>query len=289
MGGFSGFCNFSLRSSTVERSERCWFAHFNVVGDFTHLFPFIQAVAHGAVHYESPEYIQFKMDDVLCDLYPPDMVVSRLFCGKEQALEFAHRLIEFLNDLEARRSQIKPDYRKYRRLHVPEILRCLPMTNCGECGFRTCLAFAAAVSRRRAVLMMCPDFPEPARARIIFLVNGEGHGETAKIEVDPDLAGVSISRVSDAGIGPSRQTAPKRRVKRWPGLKGNRDGIIFRLSGREAEVLRLMTEGFTNREIALILKVSQHTVKSHVDHIFNKLGINNRTQAAVWAAQNGLI
>jgi DNA-binding NarL/FixJ family response regulator len=70
---------------------------------------------------------------------------------------------------------------------------------------------------------------------------------------------------------------------------GSRDGIIFKLSGREAEVLRLITEGFTNKEIAQILTVSQNTVKSHVVHIFNKLGVNDRTQAAVWAAQNELI
>ncbi len=70
---------------------------------------------------------------------------------------------------------------------------------------------------------------------------------------------------------------------------GHRDGIIFKLSGREAEVLRLITEGFTNKEIAQILKVSHNTVKSHVVHIFNKLGVNDRTQAAVWAAQNELI
>jgi ATP/maltotriose-dependent transcriptional regulator MalT len=63
----------------------------------------------------------------------------------------------------------------------------------------------------------------------------------------------------------------------------------FPLSGREAEVLRLITEGFTNKEIAQILKVSHNTIKSHVVHIFNKLGVNDRTQATVWAAQNELI
>jgi DNA-binding CsgD family transcriptional regulator/ArsR family metal-binding transcriptional regulator len=253
------------------------------------LFPFIQSIADEAIHYESPEYIQFKLDDILCTLYPPDIVVSRPFYGRKQALEFVNRLIEFLNDLEVRRPQIKPEFKKLYRLHVPEILGFLPMTNCSECGFRTCMAFAGAVSRRKAKLMICPYFPEPADAKIIYLVKDEGSKETSRIEVDSELAGVSISTISDDQSNKVQKKALKKRKRRSPSLVGNRDGIIFKLSGRETEVLRLITEGFTNKEIAQILKVSHHTIKSHVVHIFNKLGISDRTQAAVWAVQNELI
>ena len=63
----------------------------------------------------------------------------------------------------------------------------------------------------------------------------------------------------------------------------------FDLTRRELEVLRLMAEGLTNNRIADFLEISPHTVKSHVIHIFNKLGVNDRTQAAVWAARLGLI
>ena len=98
-----------------------------------------------------------------------------------------------------------------------------------------------------------------------------------------------ISKMNNAQSVPQPQLDLKKKMKRSAGLMGNRDGIIFRISGRETEVLRLITEGFTNKEIAQILKVSHNTVKSHVLHIFNKLGVNDRTQAAVWAAQNELI
>ena len=65
--------------------------------------------------------------------------------------------------------------------------------------------------------------------------------------------------------------------------------IKTRLSGREKEVLRLITEGYTNMQISEILAISPHTVKSHVIHLFNKLGTNDRTQAAVLAVRNELI
>ena len=61
------------------------------------------------------------------------------------------------------------------------------------------------------------------------------------------------------------------------------------LTGREIEVLHLMAEGQTNPEISQALSISTHTAKSHVINIFNKLGVNNRTQAAVMATFQQLI
>ena len=43
------------------------------------------------------------------------------------------------------------------------------------------------------------------------------------------------------------------------------------------------------REISTHLEISPHTVKSHVIHIFNKVGVNDRTQAAVWATRQNLV
>jgi len=62
-----------------------------------------------------------------------------------------------------------------------------------------------------------------------------------------------------------------------------------RLSPREREVLELLTKGQTNREIARKLTVSVSTVKIHVEHILAKLGVSDRTQAAVRATEMGLL
>ena len=62
-----------------------------------------------------------------------------------------------------------------------------------------------------------------------------------------------------------------------------------RLSPREREVLQLLTKGQTNREIARELTVSVSTVKIHVEHILDKLGVSDRTQAAVRAIELGLV
>ncbi len=61
------------------------------------------------------------------------------------------------------------------------------------------------------------------------------------------------------------------------------------LTQRESEVLRHLTSGATNKEIARSLHISYETVKEHVQHILRKIGVSDRTQAAVWAVRKGLV
>lgn len=67
------------------------------------------------------------------------------------------------------------------------------------------------------------------------------------------------------------------------------DELIHPLSEREIEVLRLLSTGLSNKEIAPLLFISESTVKTHVEHIIAKLGVSDRVQAAVWAARHGLV
>ena len=57
------------------------------------------------------------------------------------------------------------------------------------------------------------------------------------------------------------------------------------LTAREQQVLDLITEGFTNRQISSNLSISEATVENHIHHIFVKLGISNRAQAVAHAFQ----
>ncbi|HWA97625.1 MAG TPA: response regulator transcription factor [Pirellulales bacterium] len=61
------------------------------------------------------------------------------------------------------------------------------------------------------------------------------------------------------------------------------------LTQRESEVLRQLALGLTNKEIGQSLGISYETVKEHVQHILRKIGVTDRTQAAVWAVRKGLV
>jgi DNA-binding NarL/FixJ family response regulator len=88
-----------------------------------------------------------------------------------------------------------------------------------------------------------------------------------EIAVDPRLAG-SLLKGIDSDRTPGKNPA---------------------LSEREMEVIRLIALGLTNRQIANQLKLSEKTIKNHVSHIFRKLKITARTQAAIHAISNNLL
>jgi len=61
------------------------------------------------------------------------------------------------------------------------------------------------------------------------------------------------------------------------------------LTTREEDVLKLVAQGCSNKEICLSLNITEKTVKAHVGNIFRKIGVNSRTQATLFALRAGLV
>lgn len=70
---------------------------------------------------------------------------------------------------------------------------------------------------------------------------------------------------------------------------GGSNAVATALSPREREVLLLIGEGLDNREIAERLAIGEKTVKTHVSNLLGKLGVSDRTRAAVWAWREGMV
>jgi DNA-binding NarL/FixJ family response regulator len=60
------------------------------------------------------------------------------------------------------------------------------------------------------------------------------------------------------------------------------------LSPRETDVLQLVARGPPNKRIARELRISEKTVKAHLAQVFQRIGVTDRTQAALWAKDRGL-
>ena len=89
----------------------------------------------------------------------------------------------------------------------------------------------------------------------------------------------------------STHTVSRRSFLRTGALAGPKSGAEtdVSLTKRESEVLKQLAFGLTNKEIAQSLGISYETVKEHVQHILRKVGVADRTQAAVWAVRKDLV
>jgi DNA-binding NarL/FixJ family response regulator len=67
------------------------------------------------------------------------------------------------------------------------------------------------------------------------------------------------------------------------------DELVEELTDREGEILQLLALGLANKQIAVRLGISEHTVKFHVSAIYSKLGVTNRTEAVSHGARLGLV
>ncbi|MEA2126515.1 MAG: hypothetical protein QOI80_3297, partial [Solirubrobacteraceae bacterium] len=61
------------------------------------------------------------------------------------------------------------------------------------------------------------------------------------------------------------------------------------LTARELEVLALVAEGLPNKRISMRLEISEKTVKAHLTSVFATIGVSDRTQAALWAREHGVV
>jgi DNA-binding CsgD family transcriptional regulator len=137
----------------------------------------------------------------------------------------------------------------------------------GACG-----ALRRAVDRWQAL-----DVPyETATAQLLL-------GEAARACGDDDLAGVAL----DAATAAFERLGVVHDARRTGAAPAG--ALPAGLSAREAEVLRLVAEGRTNKDIAAALGLSQKTIARHVSNIFTKTGAPTRTAAAAFAYDHGIV
>lgn len=102
--------------------------------------------------------------------------------------------------------------------------------------------------------------------------------------VDPDYLVACVQQVQRGEV----PIAPTMAAKILRELTAPAEHAPPELTGRERQVLELLAEGLANKEIAFSLKISENTVKNHLRNILEKLHLQNRVQAALYAVKMGL-
>lgn len=118
---------------------------------------------------------------------------------------------------------------------------------------------------------------------VVPAIRAGARGYVSK-EVEPSALAAAIRAVAAGHVllGPEIAAELLRPVPADAGATGQPQ-----LTAREREVLELIARGRSNREIARALTVSEKTVKTHVSNVLMKLGVADRTQAALWAVRHG--
>jgi DNA-binding NarL/FixJ family response regulator len=135
---------------------------------------------------------------------------------------------------------------------------------------------AAAADVRVVVLTSYSD-----RDRILSALDAGAVGYLLK-DADPQelCAGVRAAADGESPLHPKAASAVlSARAERRP---------VHNLSEREREVLECVCSGLSNQRIASQLGISEKTVKAHLTNVFRQLGVGDRTQAALWARENGV-
>ena len=123
-----------------------------------------------------------------------------------------------------------------------------------------------------------PDLPDLG-SRIAAALGAERFDAVRVGGAAMDLTGSGAVRGRADPARRARARAPAERRRAVPGD----------LSRREVEVLRLVAEGLTTREIADRLYISPKTADHHIQHIYTKIGVSNRASATLWAFQHDVV
>ncbi|MDY6934930.1 MAG: (Fe-S)-binding protein [Spirochaetota bacterium] len=149
------YYNLSVSSPRCTMDDNSpWAIDFRLYEDISHLFPYINSIAPDSRYFTNPHYIRFSLDGKNCVLYPRSVIITPLE-DRVQARQFIDRFFSFINDIEARMNFVEPDDSVFTQAPVIEIYKKLPGTNCGDCGYKTCMAFACAVGAGEIELACC--------------------------------------------------------------------------------------------------------------------------------------
>ncbi|MEV6223097.1 response regulator transcription factor [Nocardia fluminea] len=141
---------------------------------------------------------------------------------------------------------------------------------------------AAALLRGRATVLMLTTFDDDGY--IVAALHAGASGYLLKDLPAAELA--QAIRLAHAGVDQYSAAVTARLAAM---VRSRTPRPTIDLTDRETEVLRQLATGAANREIARSLYLSEGTVKNHISSILNRLGVRDRTQAAIYAHEHGIL
>jgi ArsR family metal-binding transcriptional regulator len=112
-----------------------------VSGEIHEIFPYLNAIIKGCIYNHPALTLTIRKEEKLITLHA-NHVTMTLIEDEKEANEILNWLKDLINETYQKRNQIEPNYSSGDTLKPSDVQKLLPGTNCKECGFRSCLAFA---------------------------------------------------------------------------------------------------------------------------------------------------
>lgn len=127
--------------------------------DLTEILPYLNAVLKTATYNKDASSLTFTEGEKLITVYPQKIAAAKIY-DKEDAKKVKEDIKDKVNEVYEKRDEIEPLYEQRVRLQAIDLYKWLPGTNCKECGYPTCLAFAVALLQDKTRLSFCLPLKE---------------------------------------------------------------------------------------------------------------------------------
>ncbi len=153
----------------------------------------------------------------------------------------------------------------------------------GKDGIQACREIRERLPATRVLMLTSYSEEQAVLAAVLAGASGYLLKNVGRAEL---LRAIRVVAAGESLLDPAVTSAVLARLKE---LSTREDPEVALLSKREREVMALVAEGRTNKEIAGELIISENTARNHVSRILDKLGLTRRSEAATFAAQHGLL
>lgn len=145
--------------------ERKIRAIYRLEGDIADLLPYLASDKPGSSYNEDKGVVTFKYGLSIVSIASDGTVAMTQLKNEKEGEEKLRHVIEWIETVESRKEEIDPGaYRRREKTSAVDVVRFLPLTNCGKCGWPTCLAYALNLVSGNADIADCPWLNDPENA-----------------------------------------------------------------------------------------------------------------------------
>jgi ArsR family metal-binding transcriptional regulator len=154
--------DMTLVSPACDPGADRWSARACLDTDITEVLPYLNGYLKRADYYHDAKVLIAVHQGKKCAFRPREISVAPAD-DREEAVDLIEGVIRLVNDVWEKRDRIEPSCERIEPPTLMEIYKVLPRTNCGACGFKTCMAFATQVRKGTTEPARCTDLSAQGR------------------------------------------------------------------------------------------------------------------------------